>query len=132
MHSPKIRIMAGLAGVLFALAGVVGIGVACVLGLSQLLGPVWGALIFGVLALAAAGAALYFFILPNRSTEDELDDLEDVTAKAIVDLPFATLRAVLERQPLVAVALAGLAGYSLTREPEEAVRHAQRLLSRFL
>jgi len=132
MDAPKLRIMAGIAGVLFALAGVVGIGVASILALSALIGPIWGALVFGVLALGIAGGSLYVFILPNRSTERELDDLEDATAKAIVDLPFATLRAVLERQPLLAVAIAGLAGYSLTREPEEAVRHAQRLLTRFL
>lgn len=132
MDAAKFRILAGIAGVLLALAGVVGLGVACVLALSLAVGPIWGSLIFGLVALLLAGAGMYFFLLPNRPTARELDDLEEVTAKAIVDLPFATVRAMFDRQPLLAVAAAALAGYSLTRDPEEAVRHAQRLLSRFL
>jgi hypothetical protein len=132
MDAAKFRILAGIAGLLFGLAGVVGLGIASVLALSLVMGPIWGSLLFGLIAMIVAGAGIYFFLLPNRPTERELDDLEDVTARAIADLPLATVRAMLDRQPLLAVAAAALAGYSLTRDPDEVVRHAQRIVTRFL
>ncbi len=132
MDAAKLRIIAGIAGLLCALAGVVGLGVASVLALSSVMGPIWGSFTFGIVALALACAGIYFFLLPHRPTSREIDDFEEVTANAIADLPFNTVRAMLNKQPLIAVAAAALAGYSLTRDPEEVVRHAQRLLTGFL
>ena len=56
------------------------------------------------------------------------DDLEESTANALADLPFDTLKSLVQKYPVSVSAGAMLLGYTLVRDPKTATRHAQRLL----
>ena len=80
------------------------------------------------LFLSAACICLFLFLQPNRSSADELDDIEDATADALADLPFDALKSIVEKRPLTVAALALLAGYSVVKDPAAVARHAQRFM----
>jgi len=113
MDATKLRLFAAVAGIL-ALASVIGLTAAC----------------FTVAAILVAIAALmlYIFLLPYRKSSEEIDDLEESTANALADLPFDTLKSLVQKYPVSVSAGAMLLGYTLVRDPKTATRHAQRLL----
>ncbi|MBR9808570.1 MAG: hypothetical protein GYB49_15245 [Alphaproteobacteria bacterium] len=71
---------------------------------------------------------MYLFLKPYRPSSEEIDDLEDSTAGALADLPFDTLKKLVEKYPVSVTAGALILGYTLVRDPKTATRHAQRLL----
>lgn len=128
MDTTKLRLLAAVAGIVFGLGGVFALAVALTLALATVIGLVGACFTVAALMMSAACACLYMFLQPARSSGDELDTIEDATADALADLPFDTLKSIVEKRPLTVAALALVAGYSVARDPAGMARHAQRFM----
>ncbi|MBU2082971.1 MAG: hypothetical protein KKB75_03955 [Alphaproteobacteria bacterium] len=128
MDTTKLRLFAAVAGIVFGLGGVFALAVALTLALAIYLGTVGATFTVAALFLSAACICLFLFLQPNRSSADELDDIEDATADALADLPFDALKSIVEKRPLTVAALALVAGYSVVKDPAAVARHAQRFM----
>jgi hypothetical protein len=128
MDTTKLRLFAAVAGIVFGLGGVFALAVASTLALATILGLVGASFAVAAILLAVACACLYLFLQPTRSSAEEMDNIEDATADALADLPFDTLKSVIEKRPLTVAALALLAGYAVVRDPAAVARHTQRFM----
>lgn len=111
----------GFAGILFV-SGSLAVFLASVLG--------WGfAILFvGVLLMTGACLGIAYFAEPFQDLEEEIDELEAATADALADLPFDTMKSIVDKRPLTAVSVAALIGYSAANDPSNAAKNAQRMM----
>ncbi|WP_373004858.1 hypothetical protein [Hyphomonas sp.] len=128
MDTTKLRLFAAVAGIVFGLGGVFALAVASTLALASMMGIVGASFTVAALLLSAACACLYLFLQPQRSSSEEVDNIEDAAADALADLPFDAIKSIIEKRPLTVAALAMVAGYSLVRDPAGVARHAQRFM----
>ena len=128
----KLRLFAAAVGVLFGLGGVLALFVGITIALAEVMGLAAAALTVAGIGLLLAAICLFFCLQPFRSMEEEVGEVEDVTADALADLPIDALRSFVERRPLTTTALAMVAGYSVIRHPQTAQRHAERFLMSML
>lgn len=128
MDTTKLRVAAGAGAIFFGIAGVISLTVAGVIALATVIGVVWSSVTAAVVFIAAACICLYIFLEPEKATSEEVDEIEDATADALADLPFDTVKAIIQKRPLTSVGLALVAGYAASRDPESTARHAQRLI----
>lgn len=126
MDETKLRLFAAAAGILLGLGGVLALFVALTLWLASVMGLTAAAFTVAGIGMLLAVACLFFCLQPFRSMEQEVDEVEDVTAEALADLPIDALRSFVERRPLTTTALAMMLGYSIVRHPQTAQRHAER------
>lgn len=128
MDKAKLRLLAGVSGAVFGFAGILALSAAFTLILSQWM-PMWAAGLTtgGVLFLVAALCVLFFLDI-FKSSEEELDQFEDATADMLADLPFDTIKAIVEKRPLTTLGIAALAGYAATSDPDRAMKNAERLV----
>lgn len=128
MDKAKLRLLAGVSGGVFGFAGILALSAGVTLLLSQWM-PMWvaGFSTGGVLFVIAA-VCLVFFLDLFKSSEEELDQFEDATADMLADLPFDTIKAIVEKRPLTAIGVAALAGYAATSDPDRAVKNAERFV----
>jgi ABC-type uncharacterized transport system permease subunit len=128
MKAVQTRLIAGVAGVLMGLGGLV---LACNgirLALIDALGPVWGTLAAGGLFLAIAAASFWYVFLPNRAVKQEVSEATSAAAGAVAGLPLDALATLVRSKPLIAVLAAIMIGYGLVRDPRGALRQAQSLV----
>jgi nucleoside permease NupC len=104
------------------------LSVAGILALASVIGLTAACFTVAAILVAIAALMLYIFLLPYRKSSEEIDDLEESTANALADLPFDTLKSLVQKYPVSVSAGAMLLGYTLVRDPKTATRHAQRLL----
>ncbi len=132
MDETKLRLFAAVVGVLFGLGGVLALFVAAIVALAEVMGLAAAATTVAGIGLLVAMTCLFFCLQPFRSMEEEVGEVEDVTADALADLPIDALRSFVERRPLTTTALAMLLGYSVIRHPQMAQRHAERFFMSML
>lgn len=128
MDSAPLRILGGVAGIMFAFAGIMLLALAATLALAGPFGLPIASLIVGALLMLTAGAAVYFTLKPLASSMLEVDQIEEATADALADLPFDTIKSLVEKRPIAAISIAALAGYSMTKDPQNATKNAERLV----
>lgn len=128
MDRMKLRMFAGAGGVLFGFTGLVALSVALIIVLSEAVGAALAVTSVALVFVGLGGAGLYFFLLPHKATEDELDALEEAGADALADLPIDTLKSFVHKRPVAAISVALLLGYGLVQDPKSAGRHAQKII----
>lgn len=128
----KLRLFAGLCGALFGFAGVVALLTAMVILLSTAIGVTAATTIAALLFLSIASGCMYLFLQPTTSTQTEVDQIEDMTAQSLAELPFDAVRSAVEHKPVTTMAIALVTGYALVRNPSGAARTAERLLTQLL
>lgn len=128
MDTTKLRLFAAAAGFLLGLGGTFALFVAVTLALAEAMGLVAAAFTVAGVALGLGLICLFVFLQPFRSFEDEVEEVEEVTAEALADLPFDTIRAIVQRRPLTTTAMALVLGYSLVRHPQVAQRQVERFI----
>lgn len=132
MDSAKLRIFAAVGGALVGFAGVITLAAALALGLREWMDDVTATLVAGVALLAFAAAFFLLALRPQKSTASEVDDMEDVASHALAELPFDTLRTVVEQRPLAALGVAAMLGYTVMSDTEGALRDARKIVTGML
>ena len=128
MDKAKLRLLAGVSGGVFGFAGILALSAGVAMLLSHWM-PLWvaGFATGGALFVVAA-VCIFFFLDIFKSAEEELDQFEDATADMLADLPFDTIKAIVEKRPLTALGVAALAGYAATSDPDRTMKNAERLV----
>lgn len=132
MDITKLRLLAAAAGLLLGLGATLALFVAATLALAEVMGLTWAAFTVAGVGLLLSGLSLFFFLQPFRSIEDEVEEVEEATAEALADLPFDTVRAIIQRRPLTTTAVALVLGYTLVKNPKAAQRQVERFLMSML
>ena len=132
MDSAKLRLFAGAAAALFGVTGAIALSAALAITLTPVLGAAWAVVVSALLMLAAGFGCLYFAIAPEEPLEDDISAVERQAASALADLPFDTLKAFIEKNPMGAVSLALGAGFAIGRDPASAARNIQRIAAQLL
>lgn len=128
MDHTKLRLIAAAAGLLLGLGGVLAMFVAATLGLAEVVGLPWAAFTVATAGLVLAGLCMFVCLEPFRSMDEEVDDVEEEVAEALADLPFDTIRTIIQRRPLTMITIALIFGYSLIRNPHAAQRQVERFI----
>ncbi len=128
----KLRLMAGAGGALLGFASVLFLALGLAVFLSEYIGWTGGAIVVGAILLCLSILALAYFIAPFKDVENEVSQFEEATADALADLPFDTIKALVEKRPVTALSVAALIGYSTTRDPGNAVKNAERMVMSIL
>lgn len=128
MDKVTLRIVGGIIGALFALASVLLLSAAATLALAPVIGYMYAALTVGIILLLLSGAGIYFTMMPLVETVTDVEEIEEATADVLADLPFETVNSIVEKRPLTSVGIAAIAGYSITKDPHNATKNAERLL----
>ena len=132
MDKAKLRLLAALGGALFGFAGALSLSYAVIVVLTPVLGLAWATVTVGTVYLALACGCLYYFLLPHKAAEAEVSQAEEMAAATLADLPFDTAQEIVRRHPISAIALALAAGFVVAKDPENASRGLQRLMTGFL
>jgi protein-S-isoprenylcysteine O-methyltransferase Ste14 len=126
VDATKLRLFAAIVGILFGLGGTLTLFVASTLALAEVIGVIYATFAVAAVALTLAVICLFLFLRPFRSVEAEVDDMEEATAEALADLPFDTVRNLIQQRPITATAISLALGYSLIRNPQAAQRQVER------
>lgn len=132
IDSAKLRFLAGAGAALFGFVGVCALGVAAALALAPYVGVAEAAALVGGLLSLLAVICLILLARPSTSAEEEMAKIETLTAEALADLPFDTLKALIEKRPMASLAIAATTGYTLSRDPEAAAQNLRRAVSGLL
>lgn len=116
MDPAKQRLFAGIGGALFGFTGIFALMGAFALYLSTFMGDALAFALTGLTFILVGVAFLYVFLKPGKAASKELDQLEDATADALADLPFDTLKSMVEKRPLAMTGIAALIGYTLASD----------------
>lgn len=116
MDPAKQRILAGIGGALFGFTGILGLMGALTVAIAPQIGYAAGAALSGVMFIIFGGGLLFVFLKPNKSASKEINQLEDATADALADLPFDTMKSMIEKRPLAMASIAALVGYGLAND----------------
>ena len=127
MDKAKLRIMAGAGGALLGFAGVLFLSFSLAALVAHFFGWVIGALAVGIMLVICSLLGISYFLAPLKTAEEEIEQLEEATAEALAELPFDTVKALVDKRPLMSVSVAALIGYSVANDPKNAASHAQRL-----
>lgn len=129
MSSAKFRLAAAGGAGLFGIVGVAAIGISLALALVPVIGPVAATGLVGGVFFLLSAICLVIVADPDATTEEEVSRLETLTAEALADLPFDTMKAVIEKRPIASLAIAATTGYALSKDPENAARHLRRAMT---
>lgn len=129
MDEAKLRLLAGAGAAIFGLVGVGCLAVAAVYALEPVFGDLGAVVIAGLaLSLIAVGLAL-LMSRPDTSSVEDVAEIEALTAEALADLPFDTVRAMIDKRPIASLAIAATTGYALSRDPQAAAEHVKRAVT---
>jgi hypothetical protein len=128
MDPAKLRIVLAVGGTMFGFAGILVLAVASALVLQLFMPLGAAAAITGGAWLLLGGALIFAGAKLLKPAEKELDQLEEATADALADLPFETLKSMVEKRPLAITSLAAFVGYSMVDDPGTAGRTLQRTI----
>jgi hypothetical protein len=132
MEKAKLRLLAAAGGALFGFAGAMSMAYALVVVLTPILGLAWATVSVGAIFIALACLCLFYFLMPYKAAEEEAHQAEALAAETLADLPFDTVEHIVKKHPLSAVAMALAAGYVVAKDPHNATRGVQRVLSGLL
>ena len=132
MDKAKLRILAGASGAVFGFAGILALSAAMAILLANWMPLALAGFLVGGSLFLVATFCIFFFLDIFKSSEEELDQLEDATADALADLPFDTIAAIVEKRPLMALGVAAFAGYAATRDPDNAIKNTEKMFLNFL
>lgn len=132
MDKAKLRFAAGAGAAIFGVVGVSVLSIGAALALEPRHGLVvsLGA-VGGVLFLVAA-AMLFILTRPDQSTEKEMEKVEELAAETLADLPFETVKAIIEKRPIASLAIAATTGYAMSKDPERTTRNLRRAVTGLL
>lgn len=128
MDPAKLRIALAIGGALVGSAGIITLSVASVLMLDAYVSLVWAVTITGASFVLLGLLCIFMGLKMLKPAEKELDQFEDATAEALADLPFDTIKAIVEKRPLAATSIAAMVGYSVANNPSAAGKTLQRTL----
>ena len=128
MDPAKLRIVLAVGGAMFGFAGILVLAVASALILQMFMPLAIAATITGGSLLIFGGALIFTGAKLLKPAEKELDQLEEATADVLADLPFETLKSMVEKRPLALTGLAAFVGYSMADDPGSAGRTLQRTI----
>lgn len=128
MNTGKLRVIAGACAAIFGVVGTGVLSVGLVVVFAEVIGLVAAIFTAGAILFVLAGLCLFILARPDKSAEAEISRMESLTAEALADLPFDTLKALIEKRPVASLALAATTGYGLSRNPEAAVKNFQRVV----
>ncbi len=128
MDATKGRLLAAAAGIVCGFCGILALTAAGILALSSVIGLTAACFLVSSIFMLVAVIMMYIFLMPYRASTEEIEDLEETTAGALADLPFDTVKKLVEKYPVSVTAGAMLLGYTMIRDPKTATRHAQRFL----
>lgn len=137
MDSAKIRVLAGVGGVLLGFAAIVSIVLAVGIALAGIIGMAWAAVICSLILGALACGAVYLFVQPEHThatalaTSDQ-DKRNDNVQDALLDIPTQALIDIVDKRPLASVAVSLAAGFLIMEQPEAVRKQMQRLLAGLL
>ena len=129
MDATKLRIVAGVGAAILGIAAVGVLSAGAVFALAPTMGTAAAAGVVGAALLVLAGICLIAVARPDVTTEEEVEEIEKMTADALADLPFETVKALVEQRPVASIAVAMATGFALSRDPGGAVRHLRRALT---
>lgn len=129
MDTGKLRLAAGAGAAVFGVVGTAVLAVGLVLALSGPFGLTGASFCVGGVLFIAAIACLFFITRPDRTAEEDVSKIETLTAEALADLPFETLKALIEKRPMAAMMLAATTGYGLSRDPEAALANFRKAVT---
>lgn len=132
MDRAKLRLLAGTGGVVFVFTGLVALSVALIIVLSEPLGMALAVTSVALVFVGLGCVGLYIFLMPHRPTDAEINAVEEAGADALADVPVDTLKSFVSKRPVAATASALLLGYTMTRDPKNAARQAQRMFLQLL
>ena len=136
MDSAKIRVLAGVGGVLLGFAAIASIVLALGIALAGVFGPAWAALICALVLGALSCAGVYFFIQPehhhDRVLTQAAETKHEAAQDALIDMPFQALVDIVDKRPLASVAVSLAAGFLIMEQPEQVRKQVQRILSDLL
>ena len=132
MDTPKIRLIAGIGAAFFGFAGIGTFAAAGAVLLEPVLGLAWSIVTVASIFMSLALVCGFIFLDPTKSSEEEMDDFEHATAETLADLPFETMKVLLEKRPLTVAAIAAFAGYSLIKNPESMSKNIQKIIATLL
>jgi cytochrome c biogenesis protein CcdA len=129
MDPAKRRLFAGIGGALFGFTGIFALMGALAFYLTTFMNDASAFALSGLTFILIGVALLYLFLKPTKAASKELDQLEDATADALADLPFDTLKSMVEKRPLAMTGIAALVGYTLASDKNETgTKTLQKLL----
>ena len=128
MDPAKLRIVLAVGGAMFGFAGILVLAVASALILQMFMPLEVAATITGGSLLIFGGGLIFTGAKLLKPAEKELDQLEEATADVLADLPFETLKSMVEKRPLALTGLAAFVGYSMADDPGSAGRTLQRTI----
>ncbi|MEO0871596.1 MAG: hypothetical protein AAFY19_06480 [Pseudomonadota bacterium] len=129
MDTAKLRLAAGAVAAVFGIVGLSALACATALALEPALGMTVSVALVGATLFVIAAGCLFFVTRPDKSTEDEVDKIGELTAEALADLPFDTVKALIEKRPMASLAIAVTTGYALSKDPERAAKNLSRVMT---
>ncbi len=134
MDSAKIRVLAGVGGVLLGFAAVASIVLALGIALAGIFGAAWAAVICALILGALACGGVYVFVQPDHTHETALsdpkaEDRQDAVQDALVDIPMQALVDIVDKRPLASVAVSLAAGFLIMEQPDAVRKQLQRLVA---
>lgn len=132
MDGAKLRLIAGASAGVFAVVGVSAFSVGAALALETVVGLVGALCIVGGVLLCLTALSVFVVARPEMSIEEEVSTIEGLTAEALADLPFDTVKAMIEKRPMASLAVAATTGYAMSRDPGKAASHLRRAVTGLL
>lgn len=132
MDRAKMRLIVGGAAALFGVAGAVTLAAALAIALTPSLGPVWSVVVSAALMLGAGAGCIIYALQPDDPIEADIAAAEESAAAALSELPFDTLKALVDKHPVAALSVAMMAGYALRRDPGATVDGLRRVATSLL
>lgn len=132
MDAAKSRMVAAIGAGVFGTAALFLVSVAVTVALSAVMSPVWACLTLASVYATIACICAFIFLDPRATTVEEIEEIESATAAALAELPFDTIKALIEQRPIAAIVMAATAGYTISKDPDGAVMGVQRAMRSLL
>lgn len=132
MDAAKNRMVAAIGAGIFGTAALFLVSVALTAALSAVMSPIWAYLTLASVYATIACICAVIFLNPSAATVEEIEEIETATASALAELPFDTIKALIEQRPIAAMVMAATAGYTISRDPDGALMGIQRAMRNLL
>lgn len=132
MDTTKLRLAAGAGAAIFGVVGLSILSIAIALALQPQLGLVVSLGVVGGALFLIAVTMMFILARPDQSTEEEMEKVEELAAETLADLPFDTVKAIIEKRPMASLAIAATTGYAMSKDPERAIRNLRRVVTGLL
>lgn len=128
MAKAKLRLAAGVAGIVFGLIGMAVFATALSLLLAKATGLVWATLIVSVGFMTTAFLLVWVLLLPRKSIADERRQLTKAAAASAAELPVEAAKNMIEKRPIAAVLICASLGLAVANNPRSLPKTLERVL----